>query len=189
MNLSRRERTLAAMLQRWHELATPEPGQWGGRGSNGLLGANHGKTCAWLTVDHRQHQGDCDCWLASFAELERCLDTMRKLGKQKAVLVLDHKGQAKETIALGKARWHLLAWYRDVSYQSVPIHVTKVVAKHRGGQRRWEKVQVETGRRLQPIRHRDARQERAEAGLRFLAALYRGTPQLPQDIAKLERAA
>jgi hypothetical protein len=84
-------------------------------------------------------------------ELDRCLTLMRKRGYQEAI----------QGVPLKTIRFHLVAWYIDVDYVQVPIYTRK--ATKRG----W--VNTPSGFHLEVRRHRDAREQKAELGVQWIA--------------------
>lgn len=181
-----RERVIAAMLERYHDLALPEGGTPGDRSDDRILTRQHDKGCAWAVTGR-----DCTCWVASMDELTRCLHTMRKLRKQRALAYTRHvAGEDRvETADIGVIYQHVRWWYLDVTYRSAPV--TRLVRKN-GRVTEQPTYHRETGRpmlRLVAVRHPDARAEKAAAGLTFLAHLFRGEPRVPGDVVKLLQAA
>lgn len=114
---------------------------------------------------------DPDLWCEAFEELERGLVAMRKLGKQQAVRYTRVGGKwdgREESCALANARWHLLAWYSPIAYKMTPAQ-----QRVRGSNKR---ITVMVSR---PVRDPEARQDRADAGLTWLASAYRWNVAYP----------
>jgi hypothetical protein len=89
-------------------------------------------------------------------ELDRCLTKMRSLGNQ----------QALQGIPLKTVHWHLVAYYIDVHYRTVPV-VRYVTGKDH------KRHSIQTGKlTLEPQRHRDVRPDKAALGIPWLAAEY-----------------
>jgi len=95
-------------------------------------------------------------------ELDRCLGVMRSQGNQQAI-----NGVPLKTIC-----WHTIAWYVDVTHKQVPVYARQLTRHHgKGPKMAWAKRI--TGYKLEPRRHRDAREEKAELGVKWLASEYR----------------
>lgn len=108
-----------------------------------------------------------------FIELDRCLALMKNQGKQQAVRYKRLGGPNDGTqcsCSLATARWHLLAWY-------IPDRYEQPRSYHRKRHGRNETIRPKP----QPVRHKDAREDRAHAGLEWLTAHFdwsKATPGL-----------
>ncbi len=88
-------------------------------------------------------------------ELDRCLTRMRKHGNQQAI----------HGVPLRTVYWHVTAWYIDVPTRQVPVRAKKLTPNG------WK--WAPSGRyQLQPMRHRDAQQAKADLGIPWLAREY-----------------
>lgn len=97
-------------------------------------------------------------WNDAFRELERCLRRMRSLASQQAVSF------SGGSCSLGCAAWHVNAWYVQVESRQVMV---------------WQPITKRNGKRgqalvksVQPLRHRDARQPKANAGVAWIVSEY-----------------
>ena len=104
----------------------------------------------------------------AFQELDRCLDLMRSQGRQRAVSFASGK-----SCSLGCARWHVLAWHVQVEHRTTTAR-QPLRDKH-GKQKRDKNGNARTERvlELKPQRHRDARQDRADAGVEWIVGEFR----------------
>lgn len=106
-----------------------------------------------------------------FRELDRALARMKNQGQQQAVQYQrqggPHDGQTC-SCSLATARWHLLAWYIPDRYQQPRSY-------HRKRHGRNETIRPKP----EPVRHKDAREDRARAGLTWLIADYNWTKATP----------
>lgn len=99
---------------------------------------------------------DAHLWTGAYDQLEHTLSEMRRLGQQQHITYTRQGGPhdgATDTCSLRTARWHLLHWYSHVHYRLAP---RRHRVKGRGHITRLEPI---------PVRHPDARQDRAQAGL------------------------
>lgn len=87
-------------------------------------------------------------------ELDRCLSKMRNQGNQQAI----------HGVPLKTIRFHVIAWYIDVDYVQTPIYT------HRANRKGW--VRTLTGYKLEPRRHREAREPKAQLGVEWIANEY-----------------
>lgn len=99
----------------------------------------------------------------AFQDLARCLDKMRNQARQQAVTYAPDK-----TCSLGCARWHVLAWY--VSAERRTVMRWRARLDERGRERRGKNGQLlgERQATLEVQRHRDAREDRARAGVDWI---------------------
>lgn len=133
----------------------------------------HDRRCRLHTVGLR-----CSCWVKSFDELERCLKRMHSLGRQQSVHY-EHRPGETRTISLHTAWWHTRAWYVDVEWRSQPV-VRRVAAK--GGRKRQV---TDPNRRIRvPVRHPDAREQKALAGVVWIASQFQGEPCLAAEMVE-----
>lgn len=104
----------------------------------------------------------------AFQELTRCLDKMRNQGRQQAVSYAPGK-----TCSLGCARWHVVAWY--VSPERRTAMKWQARLDDKGRQRRGRNGQILGERKatLEVSRHRDAREDRARAGVVWIVAEFK----------------
>lgn len=104
----------------------------------------------------------------AFKEISRCLDLMRNQARQQSVTYAPGK-----TCSLGCARWHVIAWY--VSTDTRTTMTWKDRLDDKGRPRRGKKGQRlgEYKREPEVCRHRDARQDRAEAGVAWIATQFK----------------
>lgn len=99
----------------------------------------------------------------AFRELTRCLDRMRNQARQQSV-----RWDVGQTCSLGCARWHVIAWYVQVERRTVMRWQPRLDDK---GRPRRGKNGQQLGERtsgLEIQRHRDARQEKADAGVAWI---------------------
>lgn len=120
----------------------------------------------------------CTCWVQSFDELERCLKLMHKLGHQQAVHY-QHKPGDQRTCSLHTAWWHVRHWYVDVEWRSRPT--VRYAAVKGGGKTRITDPNhpIRT-----PIRHPDARETKAHAGVTWIATEFQGEPRVAPEMAE-----
>lgn len=100
-----------------------------------------------------------DLWCEAFAELERCLTLMSGRGPHDEVRYTVRGGSNDgQLVACSRraASWHMVRWYCPVAHRLQPVR-----RKARNGRR-------VTVLEPQPVRHPDAREDRAEAGLEWL---------------------
>ena len=99
----------------------------------------------------------------AFQELTRCLDKMRNQAQQQAVTYAPGA-----TCSLGCARWHVIAWHVTVERRTAMKWQPRLDAK--GRQRRGRNGQLigERTPTLEIQRHRDAREDKARAGINWI---------------------
>src|SRR3990167_4213693 len=104
----------------------------------------------------------------AFGELTRCLDKMRNQAKQQAVTYAPGK-----TCSLGCARWHVIAWH--VSPERRTAMKWQARLDDKGRPRRGKNGQALGERKpaLEIQRHRDARQDKAEAGVEWIVGEFK----------------
>lgn len=115
------------------------------------------------------HDPELDC--EAFQELDQALTLMAKQGKQQAVRYLATSGANDGTevsCSLATIRWHTIAWYMPSQY----VQPRPYTRKRHG---RNETIRPQT----QPVRHPEAREDRARAGLTWLIAHYNWTKATP----------
>lgn len=171
---SKRVLTLAEIAGRYHELVDPSMGPDRIRGD--------GDSVALMPKTYTP----------TVREFERLLRVMRNQAKQKA-----HAGYA-----LGKLRWHIMAWYVD-AVSVVESRQLWVSAK--GGKRVPAKNADGTPAVVRTVayrRDRDAREDRAQLGLEWMAQEWEDRvwdakkrnwlirePFLPKELGEYQKAA
>lgn len=104
----------------------------------------------------------------AFRELTRCLDKMRNQAQQQAVAYAPGK-----TCSLGCARWHLIAWHVSAERRTTSAWQPRLDDK---GRARRGKNGQQLGERkpsLEVCRHRDARQDKADAGVGWIVGEFK----------------
>lgn len=155
-DLEATERGIVRILTDLHELSDPlRSGQ--GFGSGGIPLMPHAKGCSIIR---------CSCPRQSVVEVERLLALMRNQAKQQAV----------EGIPVGTLRWHVVAWYvearRVVTFEQVPRkkgHKTLVPAGQDILRDRKTGETIPARQVERWTRHPDARKDRADLGVRWMA--------------------
>jgi hypothetical protein len=94
-----RERVIAEMLSRYHQLDTPDTGNPGDKATTASSPANTIRVAPGLNSHGTTATAGrpCTCWVAAIDELTRCLETMRKLRKQRAIAYLDRNDASAPT--------------------------------------------------------------------------------------------
>ena len=110
----------------------------------------------------------------AFQELERCLDKMRLRAAYDEVSWNAGKDEKRRPYPAGScsrraARWHVIAWYVQTERRQKDMWVD--VLNHNGqpsGKKVLRKRTDKSGGAIQVVRHPDARQEKAEAGVNWI---------------------
>lgn len=154
-DLEATERGIVRILTDLHELTDPlRSGQ--GFGSGGIPLMPHAKGCPVIR---------CNCQMRSVTEVERLLALMRNQAKQQAV----------DGISVGRLRWHVIAWYVDArrvtTFEQIPRKKGQKTLVPAG-----QDILRDTSGATLPVRpverwtrHRDARKDRADLGVRWMA--------------------
>lgn len=104
----------------------------------------------------------------AFRELERCLDRMRNQARQQAVTYAPGK-----SCSLGCARWHVIAWHVTAERRTVLKWRPRLDDKGRERRGKNGRVLGERKPAVEVQRHRDAREDKAEAGVAWLVGEFR----------------
>lgn len=155
-----REKAIVRILERYDELTDPVRAGFG-NGGGGAPFMPHARTCSIMTT----HPPRCSCWRRDVDEVTRLLGVMRNRAKQEA-----YRGTS-----LGRLRWHVVAFYVDARW---------ITAHERIPTRKGVKLAVPAGQRIlrdktgawvpsrvvrRPVRHSDAREQRALDGVAWMA--------------------
>ena len=108
----------------------------------------------------------------AFRELTRCLDKMRLRAAHDEIGYRDANGTLC-CCSRRAARWHVIAWYVQVERRTVKKWQARVDDQGRPRRGKNGKVLGELRAGLEIQRHRDARQEKADAGVAWIVGEFK----------------